>query len=88
MAGDRPDRVEEGRADAAIDHHAIEFGQMPIFLLRHVRDQRRLGVRGAEDRKLTGVDAGGAIFAGLIHPDHRGDIDARIAGAPGGAARL
>ena len=38
----------------------------------------------AEDGELAGIDAGRAIFAGLVDAQHRRHVGTRVAGAPGG----
>ena len=42
----------------------------------------------AEHGELAGIDAGRAIFAGLVDAQHRRDVGARVAGAPGGRSRV
>ena len=84
VAGDMPERLEQGRAHAALRHHRVEMLEMPLLLRRHAGDQARGRLAVAEHRELAGIDAGRAIFAGLIDAQHRGGVGARVAGPPAG----
>ncbi len=70
VAGDRPDRLQHGRAHPARGEHLVEMAQMALFLLGHARDQPGRGMAVAEHRELAGVDPGRAIFAGLVDAQH------------------
>ena len=88
--GGMPQGGQQGRAHAALDDEAVETRQMLLFLRRHLGDRR--GARAAaEDRELAGVDPRGAVFAGVIDPDHARDelLGAQVAGQAvvGGALR-
>src|SRR5690606_22493199 len=67
----RPWRLQGGRPHAAARDHFVEHGQMPRLLLRHGADLRRMRRPISHYRALSGVNAGGAIFTGVVDPDHR-----------------
>src|SRR5690606_7095836 len=75
----RPDRLQGRRAHAAFGNHRVETGQMRLFLRQHAADLGRMLRPAAHHRQLPGIDAGRAIFTGLVDPDHR---FARIAHLP------
>ena len=84
VAGNRPEGLEEGRADAALGEQGVEMGEMDLLLRGHAGDDRGGFVAVAEHGELAGIDAGRAIFAGLVDAQHRRGVGARLAGAPGG----
>jgi hypothetical protein len=61
-----PDRLMRGRAHAAFRDHAVEALEVALLLPSHARDQLGAMRIGAEHRHLAGVNAGSAIFAGLV----------------------
>src|SRR5690606_8022178 len=71
---DGPYRLQGGGTDATLRHHGIEFGLMSALLLGHGAYLRRIWRAVAHHGELPGIDAGGAVFAGLIDADHRGAI--------------
>ena len=72
VAGDMPERMQRGRAHAALADQLVEGIEMALLLRRHVAD--RLGIPPApEHRELTLIDPARAIFAGLVDPDHAAD---------------
>ena len=82
MAGDVPERLEHGRPHAALGHHRVEMVEVPLLLRRpSAAIMRARGMAVAEHRQLAGIDAGGAIFAGLVDAQHRRDVRPR--GRPG-----
>jgi len=61
---------------------------VPLLLRRHARDELGFGAIAAEHRELAGVDAGRAIFAGLVDAQHRCAIGPPFTGAPSGRRHL
>src|SRR5687768_8357854 len=55
---------------------------MCLFLLRHAGDNSPGRAVLAEHRQLAGVDAGRAIFAGLVDAQHGVGVGPAIAGLP------
>src|SRR3954470_18042053 len=41
VPGDRPQRLEQGRADSALNQQGVEMGEMVALLSGHAGDQRR-----------------------------------------------
>ena len=66
--GNVPQGLEQGRANATLDHQMVEAVQVPLFLRRHAGHQLRFRTIGPQHRKLARIDAGGAIFACLVDP--------------------
>ena len=70
-AGDVPQRLKRGRPNPPLGHQRVEALKMPLLLRRHARDQLGFGAVAAQHGELAGVDAGRAIFAGLVDAQHR-----------------
>ncbi len=70
IAGDVPQRMQDGRADAALDDQVVEHREVPRLLRLHPPDRRGDGGAVAHHRELSGVDPRGAIFAGVVDADH------------------
>ena len=89
--GPVPERLQRGRADPAARHQCIELRAVARFLLCHAGDFSRIGAAITHHRQLAGVDPRGAVFAGVIDPDHARDelLGAQVAGQAvvGGALR-
>src|SRR3546814_2406092 len=52
MAGDLPERLEQGRTDAAVGDQPVEFLQVALLLGGHSRDRAGTGVAVAEHGEL------------------------------------
>src|SRR5436190_498469 len=87
MAGDRPEWLQDGRADAARREQVVKMLQMLLFLRGHAADLAGERMVLAEHGELAGIDAGRAIFPGLVDAQHRGGVGPRVTGAPGGRRR-
>ena len=71
-----------------LGHQPVEAIEVPLLLRRHARDLVRGAGIAPEHRQLAGIDAGRAIFAGLVDAQHRRPVGAAIAGAPAGGHAL
>src|SRR6478752_8190199 len=60
---------------------------MALFLRSHARNQLGFGAIAAEHGKLPRVNAGRAIFSGLVDAEHRGAVGQPVTGAPAAHAR-
>lgn len=74
-ACDMPDRLQGGGAYLAGGDQLVEGGEVGFFLRGHMLDDGESGfgfraVLAFQDGDLTGVDAFGAIFTGLVYADH------------------
>jgi hypothetical protein len=87
-AGNRPHRMQRGGAHAMLRDHRVERGAVILFLPGHFHDLGRIRAAIAHHRQLPGIDARGAEFAGLVHPDHPGDFGAQCLGGAGHRIRL
>ena len=75
--GHAPQGLQRGGPHAALIHQPVEGLQVPLFLLGHVLDGLDTGRRTLapfQHRKLAFINPHRAIFAGMIHPDHRFDV--------------
>jgi hypothetical protein len=86
VAGDMPQRLQQGRAHMARAHQFVEGGEVALFLPGHPAD---FVARPAapDHRQLAVIDPHRAVFAGVVDPDHRFDVGLRhrVAGQIGRA---
>ena len=84
VTGDMPQRMQQGRPHPPRPHQFVEGGEMANFLLGHMAD---LVARPPmpHNRELAVIDAGRAVFAGMVDPHHARDLvlGHRIAGEIG-----
>src|SRR5512139_4037159 len=65
-----PEWLQRSRPNPSLGHELVESIEMAPFLSRHSRNLMRSRGASTEDCQLAGIDAGGPIFASLIHAKH------------------
>ena len=71
IARDVPQRVEQGRPDAAAGDEVVEHREVARLLVLHPRDRGGDRAAPAHDGELAGIDPRRAVLAGVVDADHR-----------------